>query len=133
MVTSSREHTTTLTTNTLSSEGLNESLTRKPRLQVRQQMLDHLDMVYALFHTFCMIGSGDAINMHLNDWTEFLNHCDIVDNDSKWCKLTDCDQMFIQSNFNPNKKADAKMSFNQENAVTRYEENPRDGGVCLGV
>ena len=83
-------------------------------------MLAHLDMVYALFHTFSMVGGGDAINLHLNDWTEFLNECDIVeDNTSKFCKLADCDQMFIQANFNPHKKNDPNMQFNQENAICR--------------
>jgi hypothetical protein len=34
-----------------------------------------------------VMGGADGLNLHLNDWTDFLAKINVIDNNSKFCKL----------------------------------------------
>lgn len=51
------------------------------------------------------IGSGSPYHIQLNPWTMFLDAANIPDADSPYIKRSDCDTLFIVSNYMPDKKA----------------------------
>jgi hypothetical protein len=63
---------------------------------VREELRRHAPLLYIVMITVGALGTGDVASMQLNEWTEFLNSCGIPDAASKFCKLKDCDQLFIQ-------------------------------------
>lgn len=64
---------------------------------MRDELRRHARMLYIVMITVGALGTGDVASVQLNEWTEFLNSCDIPDAASKFCKLKDCDQLFIQA------------------------------------
>ncbi|CAG9462609.1 unnamed protein product [Pedinophyceae sp. YPF-701] len=59
----------------------------------------HWALIQAVFMYFSTSGSGSVFTLELNDFTSFLDTCEIPDNDSEYVKKSDCDTVFIVSNY----------------------------------
>jgi hypothetical protein len=51
--------------------------------QVREQCRHHSRMLYRVFYTFSAMGSGDILSMQLNEYSDFLTKCQLVEPGSK--------------------------------------------------
>ena len=61
-----------------------------------------------------------AYSMPLNQYTAFLYDCEIPDGKSKFCKMKDCDVMFITTNYEENKDS-AESDDNDDLCLMRFE------------
>ena len=81
------------------------------------------------FTYFSLMGSGnDIFDMQLNEFKTLLDACDIPDDDSERCKLSDLDTIFITANYAPTSKDKGKdggggddVTNNNANSLTRFE------------
>ncbi|KAK3285311.1 hypothetical protein CYMTET_7077, partial [Cymbomonas tetramitiformis] len=91
--------------------------------ELKAVLWTHLLTIYSVFYAYICQGTGESFSMGLNEYTTLLSDSNVPDPDSKYCKLKDCDSIFIQANFNPHKKKkEAKEAkYNADNVVLRFE------------
>ena len=68
------------------------------------------------FIYYSLLGTGDVFSMQLNEYSDFIDSCNIPDPESEGCKRSHCDTLFITANYED--KADNK---NDNNALMRFE------------
>eukprot|EP00191_Tetraselmis_sp_GSL018_P024515 CAMPEP_0177627972 /NCGR_PEP_ID=MMETSP0419_2-20121207/31498_1 /TAXON_ID=582737 /ORGANISM="Tetraselmis sp., Strain GSL018" /LENGTH=1910 /DNA_ID=CAMNT_0019129181 /DNA_START=17 /DNA_END=5750 /DNA_ORIENTATION=+ len=88
--------------------------------QVHQVMKKFYKPFYSCFLYYASIGSGSPLHMQLNSWTMFLDSANIPDTESPYIKRSDCDTLFIVSNYVADKKA-PENKVNDEHALMRFE------------
>jgi len=87
-------------------------------------------MLYIVMNTVGALGTGDVASVQLNEWTEFLNSCDIPDAASKFCKLKDCDQLFIQVRPRERHRYQSGRLWAQMSSITEPRESPNEPHAC---
>lgn len=66
--------------------------------------------------------SGAAVNhLQLNNYTQWLDDTNVPDNESKACKRSDLDTLFIMSNFTDKQQKEQEGGVNNENSLMRFE------------
>ena len=60
-------------------------------------------------------------HLHLNQYTQCLEEAKIPDPESKSCRKSDCDTLFILCNFVENKDDKQLKEVNDDHALMRYE------------
>eukprot|EP00873_Tetraselmis_striata_P034657 jgi/Tetstr1/454921/TSEL_041784.t1 len=88
--------------------------------QVHDVMKKYYKSFYSCFMYFASIGSGSPFHMQLNPWTMFLDSANIPDAESLYIKRSDCDTLFIVSNYVADKKA-PENKVNDDHALMRFE------------
>lgn len=64
--------------------------------EVAEVMWRHNALLYALFNHYTSI-SHTLNTVSLNSWTTFIQDCQLVDKESRFCKLANFDQAFLQA------------------------------------
>ena len=99
-------------------------------------------LMCAAFDYYTCLGKGDMFSISLNEWGVFLLNCEIPEEDSITCKLSNFDTIFIATNFEDEKKSllsknnidDALMRFEFLEALTRAAKLKYiDTGACLSL
>ena len=62
-----------------------------------------------------------VFHLHLNQYTQCLEEAKIPDPESKSCRKSDCDTLFILCNFVENKDDKQLKEVNDDHALMRYE------------
>ncbi|GAX86341.1 hypothetical protein CEUSTIGMA_g13753.t1, partial [Chlamydomonas eustigma] len=76
--------------------------------------------VLRVFDFYASLGAGDSFAMHINSWGELMMVAYISDDESVNCKLSDCDHVFLATNFEEDKSSEASKN-NLDNALIRSE------------
>eukprot|EP00210_Caulerpa_lentillifera_P000601 g582.t1 len=84
---------------------------------LRKVLKDNYWSLCSAFLYYAATGNGDPFHLSLNSYTSFLDEASIVDASTK---RSDCDTIFIISNFVPDKKAPEHV-VNNEQALMRFE------------
>ena len=88
--------------------------------EIQQLLRKNYSVLLSTFTYFALISGGQPFTMELNDFTSFLEACNIPDKDSESCKKSDCDRAFIECNFIENKNsAEAKVA--TEHSMLKHE------------
>ncbi|KAK3289603.1 hypothetical protein CYMTET_2970, partial [Cymbomonas tetramitiformis] len=66
----------------------------------------HYDLACQAYRYYSIVGGGDDAAMRLGQYTNFIDDCGIVD--KVHCKLSDCDVIFIQCNFDEEQQLDTE-------------------------
>lgn len=85
--------------------------------ELRKALKENYWTLCSAFLYYAATGSGDPFHLSLNSFTSFLDEASIVDATTK---RSDCDTIFIISNFVPDKKA-PENAVNNEQALMRFE------------
>eukprot|EP00976_Prorocentrum_cordatum_P087127 1186777-Prorocentrum_minimum.AAC.4 len=88
--------------------------------QIRQVLEDHYTEVACAFEFYAALGSGSPHHLQLNSYSTFLDAALIPDSESLSIKRSDCDTIFITSNFVQDKKS-TMYAVNDEHALMRFE------------
>ena len=68
------------------------------------------------------MGDKNPLLQALNEYTEFITKADIADPESKYCKTSDLDTIFITANFQEDKKMPQNSKVvNNEKQLMRFE------------
>jgi hypothetical protein len=73
-----------------------------------------------VFDFYASLGGGDSFAMHINSWGELMMVAYIADDESVNCKLSDCDRVFLATNFEEDRSSEASKN-NLDNALIRCE------------
>ena len=68
------------------------------------------------FIYYSLLGNGDIFSMQLNEYSDFLDSCNIPDPESESCKRSHCDTLFITANYEETRDDD-----NDNTALMRFE------------
>ena len=85
--------------------------------RLRDELRNMYEQLLYSFKYFCALGSGSGFTLPLNQYTQFLDDCQIPDQESDKCKRSDCDTLFIVCCF----VEDKKLSNSEGNTLRRFE------------
>lgn len=93
-------------------------------------------VVNTIFSYYCACGT-DLSQMYLNDWSQFLEDFELVDNKSQFCKKSDMDRLFIQVDSKAalnmqEKQTQLKGLSTKERELTLKRERERDQAILDG-
>ena len=89
---------------------------------VKEVLHRHKVPLIKAFNFFACCQSGNPLLQALNEYTEFIVKADIADPESKFCKTSDLDTIFITANFQEDKKmAQNSKQVNNEKQLMRFE------------
>lgn len=75
----------------------------------------------SIFTYYAALSVTGVFHMHLNQYSQCLDDAKIPDADSKGCRKSDCDTMFILCNYVEDKNDKLLKEVNNDNALMRYE------------
>jgi len=97
-----------------------QKLTEEKNLALIKDMIKKKHkLLRKAFMFYAGMGSGDPFCLGLNSYTSFLEESNIPDRDSKQCKRSDCDTLYIVANFST--KDAPQSEGNSDNALARFE------------
>lgn len=90
-------------------------------VQLNEVVLEFYHYMMAIFTYYAALSITGVFHMHLNQYTQCLEESLIPDSESKGCRKSDCDTLFILCNFVENKDDAQLREVNDDHALMRYE------------
>jgi hypothetical protein len=63
--------------------------------EVHEVLFQHRRLYFTLFDYYAGFGGDGDLSMSINEWTAFVDDCQLADPKSKFCKRADLDRLFI--------------------------------------
>ena len=86
-----------------------------------ETVVGYYPYMMSIFTYYAALSISGVFHLHLNQYTQCLEEAMIPDPESKACRKSDCDTLFILCNFVENKDDKQLKEVNDDHALMRYE------------